>query len=253
MSQHSQIQAIYNEGYSKFLDVDKIFRLKKVIKIIKKLNDISVAQNDADHSLRLLDVGCGDGSFTLEMSRALSGQWELHGVDISKNAAELAKSHGILATSLNTDFECTPYPDGYFNLIFCGSLIEVVLNPDKLIEELKRIISPNGYIVFTYPNHTAWLSRIAVLFGRLPYYYRVSTKYEMGKLGGVTIASQSTGFIRLFTSNAFLNLMNLNNFLVFKLLGAREHALPKALYPIDCLMQFFPSLAFQNIVVVKKK
>ena len=43
---------------------------------------------------RVLDVGCGDGNFTMLMARACKAR-EVYGVEISKEGVEMARKNGV--------------------------------------------------------------------------------------------------------------------------------------------------------------
>ena len=77
----------------------------------------------------------------------------------------------------------------------------------------------------------SWLSRIALLFGYLPYYSRVSTQYDLGKMFGKITSGKSTGFIRLFTLSSFKSSLI---FMVFKYIGfmVQQKKLSHSLYDI---------------------
>ena len=99
----------------------------------------------------------------------------------------------------------------------------------------------------TFPNIASWLSRIALLFGFLPYYSRISTQYDLGKMFVKTTKGQSTGFIRLFNISSFTELAKLYGLKVEKTYGVREQALPMPLQIIDKLFSRRPQLAFKII------
>ena len=95
---------------------------------------------------RVLDIGCGDGNFSLLFGKA-SGSEELFGVDISETAVKLASSKGVRAFQVNVDLEDLPFEGDSFDAIFCGETLEHLFDPDHLIEEAFRVLKPGGYLL----------------------------------------------------------------------------------------------------------
>lgn len=96
---------------------------------------------------RLLDVGCGNGSFLLSM-RELG--WEVEGVEIDIRAAEAARQKG-LNVRIGT-LESLSFPSETFDAITMIHVIEHLPDPVKTLKECYRIIKPGGYIGIITPN-----------------------------------------------------------------------------------------------------
>ncbi|MCR4329306.1 MAG: class I SAM-dependent methyltransferase [Candidatus Roizmanbacteria bacterium] len=239
------MKAVYENGYAKMKRIKNHPRLMKTLNVARGL----FKPND---KLKVLDIGCGDGLFAIELGKVLHTK-SLYGTDISNKAVTLSNKNNVETYLIDTDKNKLPFKSGYFDLVFCGSVIEIVDNPDKLLIELNRVVKKKGYVIVTFPNHSAWLSRIAVLFGYLPFYYRLSTKFELGKMFGTTQKGNSSGFIRLFNSNSFKILAQKYGFENIKITGSQENALPRFLKPLDTILSKRPSLAFQVIVLMTKK
>lgn len=235
------IKAVYQQGYAKEVELMANPRLAKVLSIAH--------ESRPDKCRNFLDIGCGDGEFTVRLSKEFGAE-NLFGVDIAPRAVELAGLRGINAVCCDIDIADIPYEDGCFDVIYCGHLIELVLNADHLLAEAKRLLAPQGIMIVTQPNLGAWASRLALMVGRMPFYSRVSTEYDFGKLFSSPKAGQSTGFIRLFTTSAFREFLNLCGFRVKAISGVGENALPGLLKPMDLFLTQFPSLAFHNVWVV---
>ncbi len=45
-----------------------------------------------------------------------------------------------------------PSPDNFYDLIVSGQTLEHVKNPFRLVQEMKRVLKPNGYIVLIAPS-----------------------------------------------------------------------------------------------------
>lgn len=112
---------------------------------------------------RILDVGCLDGGFSVEFKKT---GWEVFGCDIS-DAIKKAKARGIKCRKF--DFENRfPYNSNFFDGIIAGDVIEHIFDTDNFLEELYRILKPNGFLVISTPN-TAWLpNRLLLLLGKRP-------------------------------------------------------------------------------------
>ena len=82
----------------------------------------------------LLDVGCGDGTFTYE--------WAKLGF----------KCSGIDSPEINFETDKLPYKDNTFNHIFCKSVIEHVKNVDNFLKELRRVLKPMGTLIILTPS-----------------------------------------------------------------------------------------------------
>lgn len=243
----SLISQTYQKDYPKMEKMMDNNRLIKVIDIVEQC----IPKNPQ----RILDIGCGNGYFAKKLGKVTHAS-EIYGIDISKNAVKEANKLKIFAKQIDTDQDKLPYKDNFFDFIFCGSVIELVLNPDLLIKEIYRVLSPKGILIITYPNHTAWLSRLAVLLGYNPYYDRLSTKYNLGKLFLPTIAGKeenSTGFIRLYSTRSFKEFMSLYNFEILHLFGAKGENLPGIAGILDNIFSNFSSISFQNICLARKK
>ena len=121
---------------------------------------------------RLLDVGCGDGDFIF---RAYDKFKEFYGVDVSPVRIERAKNRA--KERLDRDnihfYKCDadegfPFNNSFFDAVSCIAVLEHVLNPPTVVEEIHRILKPGGTFIVQVPN-IAWLPyRIQLLLGKLP-------------------------------------------------------------------------------------
>ena len=96
---------------------------------------------------RLLDVGCGNGSY-LSLMRTLG--WDVAGVDVDPQAVAVCRARG-LSVFLGT-LEEASFPDGSFDVITMNHAIEHAPNPLALLRECYRILSPGGYVGIVTPN-----------------------------------------------------------------------------------------------------
>ncbi len=121
---------------------------------------------------RLLDVGCGGGHFAKEAGGRIV---EFYGIDVSPLLLEYAKSNlagvsdegRIHLVRCDID-QALPFEDGFFDAVTCIAVLEHVMNPPDVIDEIHRVLKADGVFVLEVPN-VAWLPyRIGLLFGRLP-------------------------------------------------------------------------------------
>lgn len=113
---------------------------------------------------RILDVGCGDGNFSVLLKEACKAK-EVYGIEISEKGVESAKNSGVKAFQLDIDEEDFPFEDSYFDAIFAGEIIEHLYDTDRFLDEVYRILKLNGLLILTAPNLSCWHNKISLLFG----------------------------------------------------------------------------------------
>jgi 2-polyprenyl-3-methyl-5-hydroxy-6-metoxy-1,4-benzoquinol methylase len=101
---------------------------------------------------RILDIGCATGIFLSGMQ--LHG-WDCYGVEPSEYAANYAKTrfglkvfHGYL--------EDMNYPDHYFDVVTLWDVLEHIPDPGRTLDIIHRILKPDGILIGTLPNASAW-------------------------------------------------------------------------------------------------
>jgi SAM-dependent methyltransferase len=109
---------------------------------------------------RLLDVGCAAGVF-LRAMRA-PGAWEVYGVEINAEMAQLARDRYQLDVRSGT-LEQAAFPDGFFDVVTMWDVLEHLHDPANSLREVHRILKADGVFVVRVPNLD---SHDARLFGR---------------------------------------------------------------------------------------
>ncbi len=99
---------------------------------------------------KLLDLGCGRGDFLRGFIRCgLDG----YGVDLSTSAESVCPEAEILQSDL--EGEPLPYPDHSFDVVFSKSVLEHFYFPEKLVQEIYRVLKPGGLVITMVPDWEA--------------------------------------------------------------------------------------------------
>ena len=112
---------------------------------------------------RVLEVGCGCGTDLLQFARA---EAEVYGIDFSQHSVELTKKHlefyGLQAEVTQGDGEGLPFPDNYFDLVYCWGVIHHAPHPSKVVAETYRVLKPGGCIkaMVYYRWSPFWLVKV---------------------------------------------------------------------------------------------
>ena len=160
--------------------------------------------------LRVLDLGCGRGEVLLACAQRGA---EVAGIDYAEAAVEISLDtlDGTGAEVVRGDVSQLPWPDGSFDRVLSGDVIEH-LHPDDgeaMLREAHRVLRPGGrLVVHTAPNRlfldVAWpLARwplLAAGYGdsvhRLEAWVAASKSYHVNEqtLHGLRRAVRRAGF-----------------------------------------------------------
>ncbi|HET6277172.1 MAG TPA: class I SAM-dependent methyltransferase, partial [Candidatus Polarisedimenticolia bacterium] len=96
---------------------------------------------------RLLDLGCGNGSFLSSMQDL---GWEAFGLEPDREAARAARSAG-LAVEPGVLQEST-FPQGSFDAVTMNHVIEHLPDPVRMLQLCHRVLRPGGVLWIATPN-----------------------------------------------------------------------------------------------------
>ena len=134
---------------------------------------------------QLLEVGVGTG-LNLPI---LPGNVKITGIDLSQKMLDKAHKrvakHGLDNVELiRMDATKLDFPDNSFDRVLAAFIVSVVPDPIPLLEEMKRVCRPGGYILMA--NHFLSDYPIKAFFERLasPLFYRIgfNTDLDLKKL-----------------------------------------------------------------------
>jgi ubiquinone/menaquinone biosynthesis C-methylase UbiE len=101
---------------------------------------------------RVLDVGCGPAEMVQPLSRLGCEFW---GLDPSPRMIEICRTRfGELENAHFLEGEAgqISFPDGFFDAVLCMGVIDGLKNFDQVIEEMLRVLKPDGTIIITFAN-----------------------------------------------------------------------------------------------------
>ena len=98
---------------------------------------------------KILDVGFGSGGVAIAFNQAGA---IVSGVDVNPELKVIAERN-VTLNSATADFRIyngTEFPcdDNYFDYIVCFSVLEHVSFPEKLLNEMLRVLKPGGRFLF---------------------------------------------------------------------------------------------------------
>lgn len=97
---------------------------------------------------KVLDIGCNNGEF-LKLLKDKK-ECKVYGVDLSEIAVKEAVSKG-LNVQIGSG-ENLPFPDKTFDYVCLMEVIAHVLNPDKVISEIRRVLKKDGVLLGSTPH-----------------------------------------------------------------------------------------------------
>ena len=117
---------------------------------------------DGYRGRRVLEVGCGAG---VDLARFAKGGASVVGVDLSSSAIDLARAN-FEQQRLTGDFrvadgEALPFEDNSFDLVFAHGVVQYTADPERLVEECRRVLKPGGEAVFQVYNRVSWLNALS--------------------------------------------------------------------------------------------
>src|SRR3989338_1942782 len=102
---------------------------------------------------RVLDVGFGNGLYAEAFAQAGA---EVSGVEVNavlfKIATDNLQENGVHADLRLYDGLAFPFSDSYFDYAFSVSVLEHVSDPQKLLQEVSRVLKPRGKFYLAFPN-----------------------------------------------------------------------------------------------------
>jgi ubiquinone/menaquinone biosynthesis C-methylase UbiE len=108
----------------------------------------------------ILDVGCGQCHWTKLLSQFLKSGSEIFAVDNdikwSKNNEELNsyfKEQNLIFNLSKANATKLPFEDNSFDAITCQTVLIHLENPIDAVKEMKRVLKPNGILIFAEPNN----------------------------------------------------------------------------------------------------
>jgi 2-polyprenyl-3-methyl-5-hydroxy-6-metoxy-1,4-benzoquinol methylase len=105
---------------------------------------------------RLLDIGCGEGFFLFNASKA---GYTTKGIEISQGVTEYARREFGLDVEAKP-FEELRFPENHFDVVTLWQVLEHVPYPLMVLKEVHRILKPGGLLATSTPDIEGIMAKI---------------------------------------------------------------------------------------------
>lgn len=108
--------------------------------------------------MAVLDCGCGPGTITLDLARAADGG-RVVGVDIELTQTRQAQAEaGDLGLGfVEANAYTLSFPDQTFDAVFAHALIEHLVEPDRVLREMRRVLRRGGVVGLRSPDRGGFI------------------------------------------------------------------------------------------------
>ena len=136
-------------------DLDDNSSLKKMLQLVGE-------------NKRVVDFGCATGYF----ARFLTNKGcKVTGVEVNSQAAKSAEQYCEQVIVADLDFVSLAgiLPEQTFDVAVFGDVLEHLRNPWRVLNETRKLLKPEGYVVVSIPNIAHGAIRLALLQGDFEY------------------------------------------------------------------------------------
>jgi len=135
-----------NTGDARIIRGTRLTATESQVRLIKRYGN----------GTHLLDIGCGEGFFLFNASKA---GYTAKGIEISQDVAKYARREFSL------DVEAKPFEDlrfdqDYFDVVTLWQVLEHVPYPSLILSEVHRILKPGGLLATSTPDIGGVLAKI---------------------------------------------------------------------------------------------
>jgi glycosyltransferase involved in cell wall biosynthesis len=113
---------------------------------------------------RVLDAGCFDGRFA-DLARGLGHH--VTGLDRQKHEGVAERVDAFIEADLNQPLPAMLGPD--YDVVVAGDILEHVVEPQQLLDDLVTKLRPGGEILVSVPNFGHWYPRGRIAIGKFDY------------------------------------------------------------------------------------
>jgi 2-polyprenyl-3-methyl-5-hydroxy-6-metoxy-1,4-benzoquinol methylase len=213
--------------------------------------DLKISDGKRVFGKQILVIGCNTGADVAYLTR----DNYVKGLDIMAEAVQVAKQNGVDAEQCNVE-KGLSFPSMYFDIVVCKEVLEHLIDPEYVMNEINRILKADGYALISVPNHFWYYFRFRILLGK-----------------GLVMPWDAEGrwhdwdyfHIRFFTFESFKELIKATNFVPVKfyypdtvsdIFAPGKLKKANKLFPRKlgkALVQFKPNLFSRDFIVKIKK
>jgi ubiquinone/menaquinone biosynthesis C-methylase UbiE len=147
--------------------------------------------------MTVLEVGPGNGTYTMATARRLGDKGKLVAIDIEPKMIDRVKRRIEKEGLKNIDAQVAdvydlPFENGYFDVIYMITVISEIPDPIRAMKECYRVLSPSGTLVFSellfdpdYPRASTLVRmaetanfQLRTKIGKIVYYTLIFEKKE---------------------------------------------------------------------------
>jgi len=148
-----------NDPYNVENNINKPFQ-KRRIDITLEFLSKCVNKNS-----KVLDLGCGEGHITNEFSKYVYSE-NIFACDYSISAIKKAKNNFPGIDFCVSDVYSLPYKNNIFDVVVCNNIFEHLENPLLALEEIKRIMKKQGYLIISTPSRYRFENFLRLVLGK---------------------------------------------------------------------------------------
>jgi len=144
------------------------------------------------HVDSVIDLGCGTGISTQMIKNEIKAN-ALYAVDIADQCLSIAASRLGKDFVIESSFDCVPFDDGVFDIVFSNMSFQWSCDLNKTVQEAARLLKPKGVLAFSLPNDRSFM-KLRAIFNSLGFSHVLNRFVGVAKLYNLLSGCEILGF-----------------------------------------------------------